>query len=365
MMILGFLLLFGVLQGLILSFTLLTRRSNQHANKLLGWLIFSLSVQIGLIGGNERVAVVFPEYQALTWTIPFLFAPLSYLYIRALLVETQQEKIILHFIPFGLGLIGTLPFLMLSTEAKLTFNILDQGSFFYIGFSYEIVRVAQAIYYGILGFTLINKYAVVARSQLSNFSLKWIRLFYYASMVSWTVAIFEIFTFFLQFKLPVTPFYTLYLVTIFFIYYIAYKVMSNPSLFGFEINEFKKSESKKYARSGLKSDEAERNITLLNQLMEEEQLFRNSELTISEVANRLGLPKHHLSQSINEHLGINFFDFVNSFRIEHVKTQLKDPSNDHLKILAIAFDAGFNSKSSFNELFKKSTGITPSKYRSK
>jgi len=67
---------------------------------------------------------------------------------------------------------------------------------------------------------------------------------------------------------------------------------------------------------------------------------------------------------INTRLQQNFFDFINHYRIEKVKKDLADPQKKNLKVLAIAFDAGFNSKSSFNAIFKRHTNLTPSEYRS-
>jgi AraC-like DNA-binding protein len=72
---------------------------------------------------------------------------------------------------------------------------------------------------------------------------------------------------------------------------------------------------------------------------------------------------HHLSQLINEGLNQNFFDFVNSYRIEEIKKQLHDPKLSHIKIEEIAFQNGFNSKSAFNTAFKKFTQTTPSQFR--
>ena len=75
------------------------------------------------------------------------------------------------------------------------------------------------------------------------------------------------------------------------------------------------------------------------------------------------MPAHALSQLINEELGQNFFDYINSFRIQEFERRLVDPRNAHVSILGIAMDVGFNSKSSFNTAFRKFKGMTPSEYR--
>ena len=66
---------------------------------------------------------------------------------------------------------------------------------------------------------------------------------------------------------------------------------------------------------------------------------------------------------LNEHIGKNFYEFVNEYRIETAKTNLLDSKMAHYTIEAIAYESGFNSKSSFNLLFKKQVGYTPGKWR--
>jgi AraC-like DNA-binding protein len=97
--------------------------------------------------------------------------------------------------------------------------------------------------------------------------------------------------------------------------------------------------------------------------MEREQPFTDGELTIQKLAEMLSIPAPHLSQTINERLGKSFPDFINSYRVDQAKKKLLDPSLKHLSILGIAEEVGFNSKSSFNSVFKKHTGMTPSEFR--
>ena len=93
-----------------------------------------------------------------------------------------------------------------------------------------------------------------------------------------------------------------------------------------------------------------------------EKPFLRTKLSINDLAEELDIPSHHISQVINERLNQNYFDFINSYRIEELKVKLKDPRNKHLTMLGIAFDCGFNSKASLNRIFKKHTGQTPSEY---
>ncbi len=96
--------------------------------------------------------------------------------------------------------------------------------------------------------------------------------------------------------------------------------------------------------------------------MQQEKLFTDAELTLNNLAGRLQLSPHQLSQVINQHYRKNFFEFVNTYRVEEVIGMLKSGAVQHSTLLGLALDAGFNSKASFNRYFKKHTGKTPSEY---
>jgi AraC-like DNA-binding protein len=86
---------------------------------------------------------------------------------------------------------------------------------------------------------------------------------------------------------------------------------------------------------------------------------------LSELSAQINLAKHELTELLNVNIGKNFFTFVNEFRLKAVIRRLANPDYDHLTIMAIANDCGFNSKSTFNSLFKQAFGHTPSEYKKK
>jgi AraC-like DNA-binding protein len=90
--------------------------------------------------------------------------------------------------------------------------------------------------------------------------------------------------------------------------------------------------------------------------------FLRSELTLAELALQVGLPARRLSQLVNQGRGRNFADWVNHYRIEEAKRLLADPASGIRSVLDAMYAAGFNSKSSFNALFKASTGVTPTEF---
>jgi AraC-like DNA-binding protein len=119
----------------------------------------------------------------------------------------------------------------------------------------------------------------------------------------------------------------------------------------------------KYERSTLTPERAERYLKRLREVMESERPYADGELTLQKLAGRLSIPAQHLSQTVNGRLNQSFTDFVNAYRVAEAKRMLTDPRLRHYSVLAIAEEVGFNSKSSFNAVFKKQTGLTPSEFR--
>lgn len=124
-------------------------------------------------------------------------------------------------------------------------------------------------------------------------------------------------------------------------------------------------ETHKYEKSPLTLQTKTEILSRLEKLMTQEKLFLNSSLNLGDVAHKLSVAPRYLSQVINELKGQNFYDFVNGYRIEEAKNILSDPAHNNEKILSVLYECGFNSKSVFNTVFKKNTGITPSEYRRK
>jgi AraC-like DNA-binding protein len=123
-----------------------------------------------------------------------------------------------------------------------------------------------------------------------------------------------------------------------------------------------KKKATQYLHSGLKQQEAEAYAAALKDYFEKEKPFLDGKLSLNDAAQYMDVSVNHLSQVINEQLGMTFFDFVNSFRVDEVKARLSSPDVKNFTLLGIAYDSGFNSKSSFNSIFKKFTGLTPSQF---
>ena len=105
------------------------------------------------------------------------------------------------------------------------------------------------------------------------------------------------------------------------------------------------------------------NVMYLQQIMNKQKPYLNEKLSIFDLSKIVGISSNSLSRLINQDLKCNFFDFVNTYRIEEVKKKLQQRNN--YSLISIAFECGFNSKASFNRIFKKQTGMTPSEYQKK
>jgi AraC-like DNA-binding protein len=113
----------------------------------------------------------------------------------------------------------------------------------------------------------------------------------------------------------------------------------------------------------VKDEQLEVYLETLEAFMQVEKPYLDNDLTLAQLAEMLKMPKHHLTEVINRKLGKNFFNYINDYRISEVKNLLQDPQCADMTILTLAFKVGFNSKTTFNTFFKKSTQMTPTQYR--
>ena len=119
----------------------------------------------------------------------------------------------------------------------------------------------------------------------------------------------------------------------------------------------------RYERSGLGDREAMHLKDSLLAIMDAELPWKDSDLTLPDLASRLDTTPHKLSEVLNSEIGQTFYDFVNGYRVREVQRRIKAGDTRNLKMLALALDAGFASKSTFNQAFKKHTSQTPSDFR--
>jgi AraC-like DNA-binding protein len=151
------------------------------------------------------------------------------------------------------------------------------------------------------------------------------------------------------------------------VYGIGYMGLRQPEIFRFESSDpaapASEAGSPRYERSGLSDAEASSLKDALLAVMDEQRPWENSELTLADLAALLSTTPHKVSEVLNGRLGQTFYDFVNGYRVREVQRRMARDKARAPTLLALAMDAGFASKSTFNEAFKKHTGQTPSQYR--
>jgi AraC-like DNA-binding protein len=206
--------------------------------------------------------------------------------------------------------------------------------------------------------------------------MKWVYYFLIATLLLWSIVALGIRVNYYDGNPHSNSFQCIFFVLPVFIYWVSFNALIHPSIFtkiplnsndSTDFGSIKKTtdKSKKYLHSGLRIDEAIKIKKQLIQTMENQRPYLDPDLKLKKLASLLGIKTHHLSQVLNGQLNCNFYDFVNGYRIELAKKHLQDISFKHYTIEAIAYDSGFNSKSTFNTLFKKQVGQTPGQWRKK
>jgi AraC-like DNA-binding protein len=148
-----------------------------------------------------------------------------------------------------------------------------------------------------------------------------------------------------------------------------YRRKNNPSLTSnssvlFDSKEPLVKEKNRYEKSGLNPEKLNEFETIIVRHVEKTKIYLNTELTLEDLSERTRLPKHHITQVLNEKMKKNFYSFINEYRIIEASRLLREHSKS-VNMLSLAIDCGFNSKSSFNNYFKKIMQETPSSYRKK
>lgn len=379
-------ILTAMLQGFLLALFLFVNKSgNTKANVFLALLVLLYSLDIGLetLYASPQIAN-YSYLIGLNDAFFFLYGPLLYLYAYFLtsLQAVSIRQIFVHFLPFIFIVIAYTPMLYLqSSEFKLVsegilpLSTIFEPDFFLTADIRSYVELAsgfhQLIYFALTLF-LLKRHANTIKetfSAIDRINLNWLRNLTLATGVIVAVDIFLYFAVKSEFMAFGNAVLTISILCAGLIYGIGYLGLRQPMIFSqvsdlpFQVESVEAEKREKYYKSTLTDEQAEENLARLLELMETEKLYLEGELKLSDVAENLGVSSNNLSQIINEKLGKNFYDFVNEYRVETAKTLLVNPKKQHLTLLAIAFESGFNSKSSFNSVFKKQCGLTPTEYK--
>lgn len=145
-------------------------------------------------------------------------------------------------------------------------------------------------------------------------------------------------------------------------YAISYVIISEPKIIQYGEDKIGLGGFKKYEKSKLSRSEAENNVSILNKIMEDQQPYLDSDFNLAQFSTLSKITSHCISETLNGLVGQSFNDYVNNYRVEEFKKLAIKDGNKQFTILALAFEAGFKSKATFNAAFKKLTGETPSQF---
>jgi len=146
------------------------------------------------------------------------------------------------------------------------------------------------------------------------------------------------------------------------VFYVAYISYAQPEIFKGKVKLIDPSELFKYKNSGLTQSFSTELKDELLKLLQEEKVYKQNNLNLAKLSERLNTTRHNTSQVINEHFNMNFFELINTYRIQEAISILENDHNGNLNIIDVAYEVGFNNKVTFNKAFKKHLSQTPSQY---
>ncbi len=350
----------------LLAFLLLVNPLNQNerANKYLGaafWTIGMAMLDVYLEQTNTVAKIPYTSFliDGTRYLLaPFLFLSVSYFVspIRRFLLTDY-----LHFIPFIYFLIVRNYHFFTGNDFERTYILIIHGHTFS-----EYFLPIQNLINLIVCYRILSKHhqnIELISSDTSEINLDWLRNLILITGVSVIFWINEIF-FEVEFLMIFTPY--VYALSI---YFVAYFALKQKAIFSFqkkelveisEVIEQQKTENQKPKR--LSELQIRAYSAKLEKLISADKIYLNNSLSLPDLANSLELSIHDTSFLINEITGDNFYHLINKYRIEEAKQLLLSNKIEELNILGIAFESGFNSKTTFNTTFKKILGISPTQF---
>lgn len=378
--------LLGALQGLLLTGVLILQRKNRTANGLLAVLIATFTIFLAsTVYYSTGLVRQFPHFFGVGYLMPWVFGPLVYLYAVAASDRHRHldTKWLIHFVPVAVSIVAMSPYYLLSSAEKLA--LLDRwvtGSAPRFITTIDPVKYLSGIGYSIATVLYLRRHRRLIENSYSNIArvnLRWLYVLTISAFGIWMLAT--------SLKLGNVSGTLrdehIALAMAVLVYAIGYFGLRQPEILRYETAEHKvpaalgvsesaplpptadeaEPSSVRYARSGLSNVESQQLKAALLKVMESDRPWKDSELTLADLAERLRTSPHKLSEVLNSEVGLTFYDFVNGYRVREVQRRIKAGDARALKMLALAMDAGFASKSTFNQVFKKHTNVTPSDFR--
>ena len=363
--LLNIFMLLGSLQGFLICLLFVSgKRFYRTSTRFLVLLVFSISMTNLTNALNEmELQTIYPTiaYCTNSWSLLIPFS--LYYFIQFLLNPTYKFRKIEYFI-------ATVSFSQLVYQLiEISWYLLAPSHIakhshltYIISRGIEMTGLIYCLIVIVLVFQQLRNYSSNEQTYIQDKSIRWLKSTFIPIGVLWILwavpLMLQVFVSNLQMDL----YEPLQLGMTLIIYWLGYSIYIYRDLWETKAESEVEIVSKS-AKSTELSSKTEEHYQKLLKIMREEKLYQNTELNMTLLAEKTGLSNGYLSQIINQKEGKNFFDFVNYYRIEEVKQKLNDAAFNHYSILGIALEAGFKSKSTFNAVFKKFTGQTPSNFR--
>ena len=375
-LLIDFLLVAGLLANGVILFLLLRQKDQPLPKRILSFIFIGLFfVSLNAYGELHGVNWIFLAGLLLSDPIGYLIGPLLLFYINAIYLKAFQLKglTLLHLLPLALYFLGvTLPFIICQVGGFALPSYLNALLFSDVFLQFQAVYLLlycglswQAIHY-------FRKKLKGAYADLETKDLNWIRHLLLGIILTISVhlglTLYEGISGTLDWSFS----YLSTIILVLFIIYLAYygleqsRVLLPAHLLEAPSDSKAQTENATVLNDPLQhfdTKDLERMQQRVKLLLEEEEVYLNEELTLGNLAEQIPTTDKKLSILLNHYMNTNFYDLINSYRIGAVKQKLAAEESKHLTLLAIAFESGFKSKTSFNRIFKKETGLSPSAYK--
>ncbi len=371
-----FILVIGVFEAIFLAALLLTKSNKSTPDYILGYffILYGINIFLSFMEVyNRKNGYPYPGFihTATPWIL--LHGPALWFYIKSLTDQFFRFKTIylLHFLPFLLVLAEHyIHFYSLPADEKIEMTTSEAFKDFLL---YSVIVIAIAVStigYIAWGLVLIRKYNLKIRayfSKIDDYDLRWLRFLLTGSLYFYILINL---IFIIDIVFHIAPFGLLQLLTYVFgsvyILILGFYGLKQGNIFSSKVIplDLNKVSEEPVAERTCNSKE-DKLVQALQEYMNNNKPYLDPEITISKLSSSLQVSPEYLSQVLNTRLGQNFFDFINNYRVEEFKIQLQEQKNRNLTLISIAYNSGFNSKPTFNRVFKRYTGLTPSLYLKK
>ena len=367
MNIIHLIIFLGGLQGILLAIVFLSNENfNKISNRFLALNLITVSL-INIISGmrDANFEEVYPVIDVLPLTWYYLLPVSLYYFIQYLIKPDYKIKRMEYwlFAPFIIQFFIQTYFFFVYLIDPAQFTAYRGLRIFLANWqdSSSIVFFIIVFYFGYRKLIDFEKQLLDNYSALENSSVAWLKNICIAILVLWGLWLFSYLYQVLTGDYNSAVVYPLWIGISIIIYWLGYSTYSRRDLF--EAPDIDLSKVKLEKPQNSLSQKTEQHYQYLLELIQKEELYKDPNLSMSVLAEKMDLSNGYLSQIINQKEGKNFFEFVNTYRVEAVKQILADPAYAHFSILGVGQEAGFKSKSTFNAVFKKMTGLTPTAYK--